>query len=146
MQPNYTTVLSGEYVQFNTPSGSDSDTLWALEPRLDRPSDVPRKPQDAWPSPQQILSMDYGVCISNSTDSPILLKNGKQLCQVRHILPIDVSTSTAHNAVSPSLATCKPFSSHVILNPDGCLDQDTRDKFTAVNLKFDDVFNPSISK
>ena len=33
----------------------------------------------------------------------------------------------------------------MILDPDGCLDQDTRDKFMAVNLEFDDVFNPSIS-
>ena len=40
----------------------------------------------------------------------------------------------------------KPFSPRVILDPDGCLDQDTRGKFMAVNLEFDDVFNPSISK
>ena len=41
---------------------------------------------------------------------------------------------------------CKPFSSRAILDPDGCLDQDTREKFNALNLEFDDVFNPSISK
>ena len=28
----------------------------------------------------------------------------------------------------------------------GCLDEDIRDKFSALNLAFDDVFNPSISK
>ena len=34
----------------------------------------------------------------------------------------------------------------MFLDPDGCLDQDTREKFKALNLEFDDVFSPSISK
>ena len=34
----------------------------------------------------------------------------------------------------------------MILDPDGCLDQDTREKLKALNLEFDDVFNPCISK
>ena len=34
----------------------------------------------------------------------------------------------------------------MILDPNGCLDEDTRNRFRAVNLEFDDVFNPSISK
>ena len=148
--PNRTVVLPGEYVQFSTPSDADSDTLWALEPRLDCPSNMPRKPEDAWPPPQQIQSVDHVVRISNMTDSPILLKSGEQLCQVRHILPVDVSTSTSplttSRAASPSPAICKPFSPRVVVDPDGCLDQDTRDKFIALNLEFDDVFNPSISK
>ena len=148
--PNRTVVLPGEYLQFSTPSDADSDTLWALEPRLDCPSNMQRKPEDAWPPPQQIQSVDHAVRVSNTTDSPILLKSGEQLCQVWHILPVEVSVSTSPpntcSAASPSPATCKPFSSRVILDPDGCLDQDTREKFKALNLEFDDVFNPSISK
>ena len=109
-----------------------------------------RKLEDAWPPPQQIQSVDHAVRVSNTTNSPILLKSSEQLCQVRHILPVEVSVSTSPpntcSAASPSPATCKPFSSRVILDPDGCLDQDTREKFKALNLEFDDVFNPSISK
>ena len=44
--PNRTVVLPGDYVQFSTPSDSDSDTWWALEPRLDSPSNMPRKHPD----------------------------------------------------------------------------------------------------
>ena len=99
-----------------------------------------RKPEDAWPPPQQIQSVDHAVRVSNTTDSPILLRSGEQLCQVRHILPVDASVSTSSpytcSAASPSPATCKPFSSRVILDPDGCLDQDTREKFKALNLEF----------
>ena len=148
--PNRTVVLPGEYVQFSTPPDVDADTFWALEPRLDCPSNMPRKPEDAWPPPQQIQSVDHVVRISNLTDSPILLKSGEQLCQVRHILPVEILTSTSppttSRAASPSPAICKPFSPRVVVDPDGCLDQDTRDKFIALNLEFDDVFNPSISK
>ena len=136
--PNRTVVLPGEYVQFSTPSDTDSDTLWVLEPRLDCPSNMPRKPEVAWPPPQQIQSVDHAVRVSNTTNSPILLKSSEQLCQVRHILPVEASAST-----SPP-TTC--HAACVIHDPDGCLDQDTRDKFIALNLEFDDVFNPSISK
>ena len=148
--PNRTVVLPGEYVQFSTPADADSDTLSAFEPRLDCPSNMPRKPGDTWPPPQQIKSVDHAVRVSNMTDSPILLKSGKQLCQVRHILPVEASTSTSPpmtcGAASPSPAIYKLFSPRVIVDPDGCLDQDTRDKFIVLNLEFDDVFNPSISK
>ncbi|PFX17944.1 hypothetical protein AWC38_SpisGene17719 [Stylophora pistillata] len=146
--PNRTVVLPGEYVQFSTPSDSDSDTLWALDPRLDSPSSMPRKPEKAWPPPQQMKSVDHAVRVSNTTGSPILLKSGKQLCQPRQILPVESSTSPPPTcgAVSPSPVTRRPFSPLVSLDPDGCLDQDTRDKFIALNLEFDDVFNPSISK
>ena len=50
---NRTVVLPGEYLQFSTPSDADSDTLWALEPRLDCPSNMQRKLEDAWPSPHK---------------------------------------------------------------------------------------------
>ena len=74
--PNRTVALPGEYLQFSTPSDADSDTLWALEPRLDCPSNMQCKLEDAWPPPQQIQSVDHAVRISNTTDSPILLKSG----------------------------------------------------------------------
>lgn len=39
--PQRTVILPGEYVQLDTPCDSDPDTLWALEPRLDCPSNTP---------------------------------------------------------------------------------------------------------
>ena len=114
-KPNRTVVLPGEYIQFIT----------LLEPRPDYPSYSQRKPEDAWPLPQQIQSVDYAVCIPNTIDSPILLKNGKHLCQVRHVLPVEASISTSPpntcGAASSSPTTCKPFSSRVILVPDRTL-------------------------
>ena len=78
--PNRTVVLPGEYLQFITPSDADSDTFWALEPQLDCPSNTQCKPEDAWPLPQQIQSVHHAVRVSNTVDSPILLKSGEHLC------------------------------------------------------------------
>ncbi|CAH3041846.1 unnamed protein product [Porites lobata] len=77
--PQRTVILPGEYVQLDTPCDSDPDTLWALEPRLDCPSNTPLKAEGAWPPPQQVLSVDHAVRIINTTDSPILLRTGEQL-------------------------------------------------------------------
>ena len=62
--PIRTVVLPGEYVDFSNPSDADSDTLWALEPRLDCASNMPRKPGDAWPPPHQIQSVDHALRVS----------------------------------------------------------------------------------
>ena len=59
--PNCIVILPGEYVLFNTPSDADSDTLSALEPQLDCPSNMPRKPGDAWTPPHQIQSVDHAA-------------------------------------------------------------------------------------
>lgn len=109
-----------------------------------------RNTEEAWPPPQQIQSVDHAVRVSNTTDSPIFLKSGEQLCKARRILPVEAFVSTSppntRKAASPSPANYKPFSSRVILDPDGCLDQDTREQFKALSLEFDDVFNASNSK
>ena len=110
---------------------------------------MPRKPEAAWPPLQQILSVDHAVCVSNLTDSPILLNSGEQLCQVHHVIRVEASTpttpTTTHHPASPSLATCRPLSCHVILHPDGCLDQDTRDKLIAVHLEMMYSTPPSLN-
>ena len=149
--PHRTVVLPGEFIEFSTPPESAPDTLWALEPRLDCPSNSSLKPEDAWPLPQQVISVDHAVHITNTTDCPIILKSGEQLCQVRHVTPVNSPESTTLSPCTPSVArpppsTVKPYSASVILDPDGCLEEDTRNTFRAVNLEFDDVFNPSISK
>ena len=83
-------------------------------------------------------------------DFPILLQRGLQLCQVLHILPVEASASTYPTttliAATPSPTTCKSFSPRVILDPDGRLVQDTREKFVVLKLEFDDMFNLSIPK
>ena len=92
--PQRTSVRPGQYVQLDTPCNSDPDTLLALEPRLDCPSNFSLKVEGAWPPPQQILSVDHAVRITNTTDSSIILKTGERLCLVRHVVPFDSVDTT----------------------------------------------------
>ena len=85
------------------------------------------------------LCGSHVVRVSNTTESPILLKSGEQLSVEA---PTSPARTTKRRAAS-SPATC--FLPRVIHDYDGCLDKDTRDKFIADNLEFENVFNPSIS-
>ena len=148
--PSRTVVLPGVYLQLTTPLKSNPDVLWALEPRLDSPSNLPCKAETAWPQPQDILSVGHTLRIANTTSSPILVKRGEQLCQVRHIIPTPISDPSAsfstHCYASPPPVHNKPFSASVVVDPDSSHPPEVRDEFRGLNFEFDDVFNPSISK
>ena len=142
--PERTIVFPGEYIQLDTPIESDPDAVWALEPRLDSPSNLHLKPASAWPRPQNISSVDHGVGDVNS-----LLKKGEQLCQIRLIVNADSMVSCATPATSPapsSQRARKPFSENVTVDPGHCLPDTIRNQFHSLHLEYDDVFNPAVSK
>ena len=118
--PQRTVVFPGGYVELTTPAESDPDSLWALEPRLDSPSNLNVKPEAAWPQPQDISSIQHAVRISNTTDTPILLKKGEQVCQIRPIIPTDSASSRPPPPVNTPTppSTRKPFSNNVSVDPD----------------------------
>ena len=147
--PERTVVFPGEYIQLDTPIESDPDAVWALEPRLDSPSNLHLKPASAWPRPQNISSVDNAVRVPNTTNSPILLKKGEQLCQIRPIVNADSMVSCATPAKSPapsSQRARKPFSKNVTVDPGHCLPDTIRNQFHSLHLEYDDVFNPAVSK
>ena len=147
--PECTVVFPGEYIQLDTPIESDPDAVWALEPRLDSPSNLHLKPASAWPRPQNISSVDHAVRVPNTTNSPILLKKGEQLCQIRPIVNADSMVSCATPATSPtpsSQRARKPFSKNVTVDPGHCLPDTIRNQFHSLHLEYDDVFNPAVSK
>ena len=54
--PRKTVILPGDYLELHTPCDVNTDTLWALEPRLDSRTNMQSKPERAWTPPQEILS------------------------------------------------------------------------------------------
>ena len=147
--PEHTVVFPGEYIQLDTPIESDPDAVRALEPRLDSPSNLHLKPASAWPRLQNISSVDHAVRVPNTTNSPILLKKGEQLCQIRPIVNADSMVSCATSATSPapsSQRARKPFSKNVTVDPGHYLPDTIRNQFHSLHLEYDDVFNPAVSK
>ena len=53
--PRETVIIPGDYLELHTPCDVNTDTLWALEPRLDSRTNIQSKPERAWRPPQEIL-------------------------------------------------------------------------------------------
>ena len=146
--PQHTVVFPVDYVEFATPAESDPDSLWALEPRLDSPSNLHVKPEAAWPQPQDISSIQHADRISNTTNTSILLKKREQVCQSRPI----ISFNSASSSPPPLVNTPQPtfnrnsFSNNISVDPDQRLPDTIRSQFHTLHLEYDYVFNPAISK
>jgi hypothetical protein len=148
-----TVVLPGDYLELDLPPDVDSDTIWALEPRLDAPINITKDPESAWPPPQEIVSVDRQVRITNTSSSPIRIQRHEHLCQIRSIdtldtgsLPTDVTPVPSPTSRNTSTTTPPCHSAPVCVDPDGCLSCDLQQQFVSLHKQFDRVFNPAIPK
>ena len=149
--PQRSVILPGEFIQLRTPMDSDPDSVWALEPRVDSPSNHNVKPERAWPPVQEVVSVGNTIRLTNDTDIPILIRKSEHLCQVRSVSSVnDVPTPDAESVVTetprPTSVCYKPYSDAVTVDPDGCLTAEERQKFVDINHEYDDVFIPDIPK
>ena len=145
--PRQQTLLPGDFVQLALPDDCEIDSQWALEPRVGSPANMHVKDTSAWPYAQNIEAVGRNVRVLNNTTDPILLRRHEHICQVRPIAIVD-NASPVPPGVTPSRATVHtgPFSQHVTLDPDSCLSEDLRAKFVEINLQYDGVFSPVLSK
>ena len=146
-------VLPGDFLELSTPPDFAPDVCWALEPRLDAPSNHGKDPSHAWPPPQSICAINHSLRITNSTDVPIKVHRHEQLCQIRPIDAIDpvtvdptVQSACLPTPTRPVAPSPMPHSSSVTVDPDHCLTPATRQQFLDAHSQFDTVFNPSIPK
>ena len=66
-------VLPGEFTELSLPTDSVADSVWALEPRLDPPTNQHAKLSKAWPPAQKINFTGHTLHVVNTTDEPIML-------------------------------------------------------------------------
>jgi len=142
--PRHTVLMPGDFIEFATPNVPDS--MWALEPRID--CSVNRDTDYVWPIPQEIQSVDNTIRVVNTREDPILLRRNQHVCQIRPVSTVECTDKfpTMKQSCAPQVKTCTPFSAAVSLDPDNCLPAELINRFKAENLKYDDVFDPSISK
>lgn len=144
-----TVLLPGDHIEFHTPLDTDPDTEWALEPRLDCPSNQ-FKPNSPWPEPQVIQSVNHTIRLRNDTDEPIKLKRNEHVCQIRSVVPahdhpsepIPVSTHRP-NTASPKGSN---HSSPIVIDPENTLASDMKQKFKDLHATYDSVFSPDVPK
>ena len=104
--PRKYVVLLGDFLELDTPRDVNSDTVWALEPRMDSRSITWSKPERAWPSPQNIIPGDGALRVPHDTGIPILVSSGEHICHARQIASISA-------ILDPDFrSTCTSFSSN----------------------------------
>jgi hypothetical protein len=144
-----TVVLPGDYVRIQTPKDTSPDCLWALEPRIEAVKEMD------WLKPQEILSVNHEIFLTNTTDEPVMLKNQEHLCQIRAVIdlpsnevtdlpviPVDRKLDGRNTVLNGNVF----YSQSIIVDPDNILPADLRIKFDDLNRKYDHVFDPIISK
>ncbi len=86
-------VLPGEFIDVLAPSNLDPDEIWALEPRLDAPSNINLKSDWACPAPQEIMAIGHTIRLCNTSMDTILLKRNEHFCHVRSLTSSNVITT-----------------------------------------------------
>ncbi len=142
-------ILPGQYLDLEIPSHCFPDSEWALEPRLDSPSNSSNNDTPVWPSPQGISSVSGHIRIPNHTNDPILIRKHEHVCQIRSIIPTPASSSTthqySHKPHSPEVSV-SPNHSDISVDPDHQLSDKLRSDFTDLHRHHAHVFHPDIHK
>ena len=143
-------VLPGDYVEVLTPADVPQDTEWAIEPRFDSSINAKIDAALAWPAPHITTSVGHGIRLTNTTKDPIVIKRYEHFCQIRPIIDampaVESNQSVIGQACKPTSHDASPFSVSVAVDPHHMLSLTNREKFHKLHLKYDNVFNPEISK
>lgn len=142
--PTRTVLLPGEYITVDTPEDCDSDTTWALEPRVDSP--LHQKTSVTWPSPQEVESVDSRIRIVNSLNEPIMIRRGDQIGQILPVMSTPATTVLDEPNTHQKPSTPVPHSAQLKVDPDNILPPDIKAEFEALHSQYDDVFRPGVSK
>lgn len=138
-----TVLLPNDSLQVLAPPEFQKDTMVALEPRYNSPSINHDKYSMQWLKPQ-ISDVSEGVVhITNSSDSPILLKRHEQIATIRPVIHVDQTSSSESRHESPE--TVLPSESidykSIKVDPDNLLTENERRKFHELHEKYKEVFD-----
>ena len=145
--PTHTVILPGEALQVPVPAyllGDKVNTV-AVEPRYDNSIVLP----STFPVPSICSVEDGSISLKNTSQVPVIVKKNEHLCKIQPPVPESEMPQLSQIVTPPTLATKKvvKFSEPVQVNPDGTvLTPEFTQKFRSLVEKFDDVFNPAISK
>ena len=99
------------------------------------------------PNPQEIQSVDGTIRVVNTRADPIHIKSHLHIYQIRPVTVVeDVNLNHSDSTVCQLTNCDQPFSSGVSLDPDSCLSAQLVTGFKNILLKYDDIFDPMLSK
>ena len=101
----------------------------------------------SWPQPQLTTMAGGGLTIYNNTSEIIPVHKNDHLCQI--FMTKTLNCNNSNSTPIPKLikpVSQRPFSKHVKLDPDSRLSPSMRALFEEENLKYDELFEPSIGR
>ena len=144
-------ILPGDEIKFQLPEPLCNESLVALEPRFTVPADMP-----SWLDCKILHPNPVGeISFPNNTSEPILVSKHAQICQVRPVTEVPLSschTTTKpllENPISKSPSPCKPNQTSlavISVDPSGIMSDPQKSSFHLVHRKYKEVFTPGIGK
>lgn len=139
-------VLPGESISFQIPTYLCSEKLVAVEPRYD--NSYNQLAPVSFPVPR-IHEVSKGLLtLSNTTDSPVMVKKNAHVCNIQPPVPDSdmppISSHSVQQVLPAKKSTC--YSLPVQVNPDGVLTAEESSPFRSLLNQYDEVFNPVISR
>jgi len=146
-------ILPGEQLVLETPTETEPNTIWALEPRHDGTS-------QEWFGPMEIKDNDHIINIRNNTDDPIVVGKHSHVCQIRLVTEVstepseqngvDLIVQNSNSMPNPSSQATNNkttlFTNTINVNPDGLVSTEIMSEVHEIHRMYDHVFNPSIPK
>ena len=120
---------------------SEGETV-VLEPRVISKTYV----NSCWPCPQLTTIEDGKVCVRNDTDEIIPLYKNDHICQIFKTETMNCKETSKPTPKSVKLIAKRPFSKEVKVDPDQQLTAEERNMFSEQNLKYDELFEPTIGR
>ena len=141
--PTSTVLYPGEFVDLDCSSFSVNTSEVAVEPRLDSPA------QGQWPEPSILHVVDGSFRIPNNLDCPLKLSRNQQIGSIRSVISQEniklEGASTVQAIQSKPVVHSSPHSNKISIDPGSQLSKVDLERFQALNLKFDKVFDPNYS-
>ena len=113
-----------------------------LEPRMISKTYM----KNSWPNPQFATVVDGKVNVCNNTNEIIPLYKNDQICQIFKTESVTCKEISDLTPKADKVGAERPFSKFVKLDPDSQLTEDERNMFLQQNLKYDELFEPTIGR
>ena len=138
----HTIIWPGDFLELELPETFSPDTVCAIEPRVDSPSNSKLKP---WLSPSMLEAVGGKIRIVNQSQEPQSLRRNEHFCQVVPTFamtePIQYTTVPPPKHRNITTCTTLPVTQ---LDPDSLLSPEVRKKFSALHEEFSEVFKADI--
>lgn len=131
------TIHNDEYVEFNLPPDIPDGAELCIQPTVDT----------TWLQPVVTTAVDGILRLCNYSDEPISVRKNQHIAELRSSQePCPVTPPDTPFPQINSMKTPTSYSATVTIDPDGMLTSSDIAKFTELNAKYDQVYNPEVGK